>query len=149
MTPEIRLEAVKIASAFNTDIDKMLESAGRLVHFIAGSSADAKQSAATERVTKTKPAATESTQSANSPPADPAPPSASAAAQQPTASILSYDEHIKPLIKELAVLARTELLAILKKFNAPKGPDIKPTDLAAAKKDLETAVATAKSAKAS
>jgi hypothetical protein len=62
MTPEIRLEAVKIAHTLHQDVDSILASAGKLVHFIIGGDAPA---AAPAKTGKSK--TTEQTQPASQP----------------------------------------------------------------------------------
>jgi hypothetical protein len=137
MTPEIRLEAVKIASAIHRDVDSIITSAERLVHFVSGASTDAKP---------TKP--TKQTQPATQPPADTAaPPSAqSTAAQEPAASTskpgvvtLVYDD-VKKLILKLTPINRAAALKVLSDHGVQKGPDLKPEQFASAHAALTKAI---------
>lgn len=125
MTPEIRLEAVKIASAIHKDVDSIIASAEKLVHYVGGKDAPAKSAPASQISTQSaaKPSA-----SASAPPSD-----SSAAAPQPAASTPVSDyAPIQALIKKLVTVARKDVLAILQEFGAAKGPELKKDDYPAA-----------------
>lgn len=150
MTPEIRLEAVKIAHTLHTDVDAILASAGKLVHFISGHSdvpASEPTKTSTPRATK-KVAAPEQTQPADQPSAETASPQANtAAAQQPAASTskltIAYD-HVKALILKLSgsgPAGRAAALEVLKDHGATKGPELKPEQYESAHAALSVAAA--------
>lgn len=149
MSPDIRLEAVKIAQTLHTDIDAILASAGKLVHFISGHTdapASEPTKTSTPRATK-KAAAPEQTQPADQPSAETASPQANTAAvQQPAASTskltIAYD-HVKALILKLSgsgPVGRAAALKVLQEHNVTKGPELKPEQYESAHAALTAAV---------
>lgn len=147
MTPEIRLEAIKIAHTLHQDVDSILASADKLVHFIVGGDTPAGSTKSS------KPKTTEQTQPASQPSAaSTATPSAAqtAAAQEPAASTskpstatIVYDD-VKKLILKLTGLGthgRNAALKVLGDHGVAKGPDLKPEQFESAHKALTDALA--------
>lgn len=149
MTPEIRLEAIKLAHTLHTDVDLILASANKFIHFVSGTDAPpAKATKATKNSTEqTQPVTQPSTASAATPSA-----ASTAVAQEPAASTpskltLVYDD-VKKLILKLAPLNREAALKVFADHGVAKGPDLKPEQYDSAHKALSDAIAAHEAAKA-
>lgn len=155
MTPEIRLEAIKLAHTLHNDVDSILASASKFIHFVSGSdAAPAKTTKSAPKVSteQTQPASQPSTASAATPSAASTAAASTAAAQEPAASTpskltLVYDD-IKKLILKLTPLNRNVALKVLEDHGVTKGPDLKPEQYDSAHKALSDAIAAHEAAKA-
>lgn len=153
MTPEIRLEAIKIAHTLHTDVDSILASAGKFIHFIAGTDAPPAKTtkAATTKVSteQTQPATQPSTASAATPSAASTAVAQEPAASPPSKSVVSlvYDD-VKKLILKLTPLNRNAALKVLEDHGVTKGPDLKPEQYDSAHKALSDAITAHDAAKA-
>lgn len=151
MTPEIRLEAIKLAHTLHTDVDLILASASKFIHFVSGTDApparSTKTAAAKNSTEQTQPASQPSTASAATPSA-----ASIAVAQEPVASTpsklaLVYDD-VKKLILKLAPLNRAAALKVFADHGVERGPDLKPEQYESAHKALSDAIAAHEAAKA-
>lgn len=139
MTPEIRLEAVKIAHALHQDVDKIIETAERLVGFISGKApTDAPaQTGRTKKSEQTQPAAAAAPASPPVAPASEQSPAASPTVVEKVETVVTVTvQDVTKAVIALASKSREEVVKILQKFGANKVPELKPESLPAVHKEL-------------
>lgn len=154
MTPEIRLEAVKIASAIHQDVDSIINSAERLVGFITGhgkTPADAPaQTGRGKKSEQTQPAAAAAQASSPVAPASEQSPAASSSTLEKIESAVKVTvQDVTKAVIALAGKSREEAVKILQKFGANKVPELKPESLPSVHKELTAKLAELTANKAS